>query len=281
MPDRPDYGVVTRDASALRWPEFDVGFYAVKEVTGRRTDPVEDGVNMVSCFGDTAAVEAAPDLAAVTEAGEPATRDQPYFDWATVCPSRPGYREELLDLVEACAERNPDVRLDDVGFPRGEYCRCATCRADFESSEHDDWREWRASVVTGFVAAAAERVPGRTYLTCYPDPFPGHLHERSGVDLEALAEHVDEFVVPVYDTAYSTTWWVEAIASGFADRLDAPLGVELYAVGVDPDALDHAAAVAGAYAGTVVFAYDAASARDAVRRLAPGGAGSPTGSPGD
>ncbi|MFB6178006.1 MAG: hypothetical protein ABEI99_12875, partial [Halobaculum sp.] len=30
--------------------------------------------------------------------------------------------EEMRETIEDCAAVNPDVRLDDVGFPRAEYC---------------------------------------------------------------------------------------------------------------------------------------------------------------
>ncbi|USZ68030.1 hypothetical protein NGM10_15015 [Halorussus salilacus] len=278
------YGVVTRNEEELAWPEFDRGFYEVKDVTGRAADPVESGVNMVSCFGDNAAVEANPELAPVSESGERATRDVKYFDWAYVCPTREDYREGVLEIVADCAEVNPDVRLDDVGFPRAEYCHCERCTERFEAwaeqrsaeessgqgtraSEHDDRFAWRAEVITEFVAEAADRIPGTTSLTLYPDPYPGHLYERAGLDLDALAEYVDEFVVPLYDMAYSTTYWLEVIASGFEDALDAPFSVELYAVDVDVDALIHAAEVADAYAEDVLFGYDASNARAALRRL--------------
>lgn len=260
------FGVVTRNAEELTWPEFDVGFYEVKDVTGRRTDPVGDAVNMVSCFGDNAAVDEDPSLAARNAAGEPATRARPYFDWSTVCPTREAYRRELFDLIERCVAVGADLRLDDVGFPRGEYCHCETCEAAFEASDHHDRLAWRVSVITDFVAEAADRVPGRTYLTCYPDPYPGHLRERSGIDLEALTEYVDEVVVPLYDTAYGTTYWLEALASGFADRLELPLAIELYAVEIDLGPLGKAADVAATYADTVLFAYDAENARELLRR---------------
>jgi len=261
------YGVVTRNAEELSWPEFDRGFYEVKDVTGRQAEAVPDGVNMVSCFGDNATAEARPDLVPVDEDGAPATRDRPYFDWAYVCPSAAEYRRGLLEIVSDCAAVNGDVRLDDVGFPRQGFCHCERCEAAFTESEYDDWTEWRASVITEFVADAADRVPGRTYLTLYPDPYPGHLLSRAGLDLAALAAHVDEFVVPLYDMAYETTYWLEVIASGFVDALDAPFSVELYAVDVDVDNLVHAAEVADAYATDVLFGYDASTARAAVRRL--------------
>lgn len=262
------HGVVTRNAEELTWPAFDLGFYEVKDVTGRRTEPVSDGVNMISCFGDSRTVEESPDLAARNADGQPATRDRRYFDWGTVCPTRSEYRADLLELVDECVSTAPDLRLDDVGFPRAEYCHCQVCQDTFAASGTEDWREWRADVVTEFVATAADRVPGRTYLTLYPDPYPGHLIERSGVDVESLAAHVDEFVVPLYDMAYSTTYWLEALATGFQDRLATPLSIELYAVEVEIDALVRAAEVAQTYARSVLFAYDAETGRAVIDRLA-------------
>lgn len=261
------FGVVTRNEEELEWPEFDRGFYEVKDVTGRASEPLSTGVNMISCFGDTAAGESDPSLVPVSDEGDLATRDRPYFDWGYVCPTREDYRAGLLEMVDDCAEVNSDVRLDDVGFPREEYCHCEQCNERFAASDDDDRRAWRANVITEFVADAAERVPGKTYLTLYPDPYPGHLYERAGIDLAALEEHVDEFVVPIYDMAYTTTYWLEILASGFADALDTPFSVELYAVDVDIDNLIHAAEVADAYGEDVLFGYDASNARAALRRM--------------
>ena len=261
------YGIVTRNAEELSWPEFEAGFYEVKDVTGRAADPVATGVNMVSCFGDSATAEDAPELVPVDDRGERATRDRRYFDWGYVCPSRDRYRDGLLEIVDTAAAVNEDVRLDDVGFPRAEYCHCEVCTERFAASEYDDRLAWRASVITDFVAEATTRIPGKTYLTLYPDPYPGHLYERAGLDLSALSEHVDEFVVPLYDMAYSTTYWLEILASGFQDALSIPFSVELYAVQVDVDNLIHAAEVADAYAKDVYFGYDAGHARAALRRM--------------
>jgi hypothetical protein len=261
------YGIVTRNEEELSWDAFDRGFYQIKDVTGRAAEPTADGVNMISCFGDNATAEANPDLVAVSEDGERATREQPYFDWDYVCPTRDGYRDALLETIEEAVETSPDVRLDDVGFPRAEYCHCEVCNERFETSGFDDRLAWRADEMTEFVAEAADLIPGRTYFTLYPDPYPGHLYRRNGLDLDALAEYVDEFVVTLYDTNYGTTYWLETIASGFADLLDAPFSVEVYAVDVDVDALVHAVEVAEAYADGVWFGYDAGTAQAAIRRM--------------
>ena len=263
------YGVVTRNAEEVEWSEFDVGFYEVKDVTGRAAQPLSNAVNMISCFGDNAAVDADPDLVAVDADGTPATREQPYFDWSHVCPTNEQYRAGLLEIVADCAAENGDVRLDDVGFPREGYCRCDRCERRFEESDHEDRLDWRASEITDFVADASERIPGRTYLTLYPDPYPGHLFGREGINVEALAGYVDEFVVPLYDTAYATTYWLETIAKGFESLLDpygTPFSIELYAVDVDLDALVGATEVVETYAEDVYFGYDASNAAAAIRR---------------
>ncbi|PSQ44999.1 hypothetical protein BRD17_02660 [Halobacteriales archaeon SW_7_68_16] len=262
------YGLITRNEPELTWPEFDRTFFEVTDVTGRSAEPSPDAVNAVSCFGDTAAGEASPELVPVSADGERATRERPYFDWGYVCPSREEYRAGLVETIADCAAVAPDVRLDDVGFPREGYCYCSVCDRRFAESEHDDRPTWRAATITEFVADAAAEVPGRTYFTLYPDPYPGHLYRRSGIDVDAIAEYVDEFVVPLYDTAYGTTYWIEAIASAFAERLPKPVSVELYAVDIDVDALLRAATVAEAYAESVIFGYDASTARAALRRRA-------------
>ena len=261
------YGVVTRNAPELEWSEFDRAFFEAKDVSGRAADPEAEAVNMVSCFADNAAARGDPALVPVDDEGNRATREQPYFDWSYVCPTHPDYREGLLETVADCAAVSPDVRLDDVGFPRQEYCRCDRCERLFAESEHDDRFDWRASVIERFVAEARERVPGRLYLTLYPDPYPGHVRERTGVDPQALDAYVDEYVVPIYDMAYSTTYWLEILAQGFVDELVTPFSIELYAVDVDPDALGKATEVAGAYAKDVLFGYDASNARATLRRF--------------
>jgi hypothetical protein len=264
------YGVVTRHEAEVDWPAFDVGCYEVKDVSGTASEPVPGATNTLSAFADNAAAREDPDLVPVSDAGDRATPDRRYFDWSFVCPSHGPYREGLLAMVDDCVDAAPDLRLDDVGFPRAEYCHCDRCDAAFAASDHDDRGDWRASVVTGFVRAVRDRVPGDLSLAVHPDPYPGSLRERSGVDVDALAPLLDRLVVPLYDTAYGTTYWLEALASGFERRLDghdARLAVELFAVDVDVDALVRATEVAGAFADDVFFGYDASNATAALRRM--------------
>jgi hypothetical protein len=295
------YGVVTRNAEEVEWSDFDRGFYEVKDVTGRAAAPLPNAVNMVSCFGDNAAADENPDLVPVDDEGRLATRDRTYFDWAYICPTNERYRDGLFEIIDDCAAENDDVRLDDVGFPRAEFCHCDRCERLFDEwtaergepggsgrrpgdGERDDWFDWRASVITDFVAEATEHVPGRTYLTLYPDPYPGHLYERAGLDIEALEPYVDEFVVPLYDVHYGTTYWLETIAKGFETRLaevDVDLSIELYAVNVDVDDLIHATEVASKYGKDVFFGYDASNAAAALRRMRADAEDGKTFSPGD
>ena len=261
------YGVVTRNVDELNWSEFDRGFYEIKDVTGRRAEPVETGTNMMSCFGDTARGELDSEMVPRTADGDRATREQPYFDWGYICPTRTAYREELLDIVDDAVAHNPDLRIDDIGFPRAEYCYCEACQAAFEQSSISDWGDWRSSVITSFVREVSDRVPGRLSATVYPNPFPGHLKQRAGVDLAAIEPHLDELVIPLYDLHYGTTYWLEILASGFEQRISISLSIELYAVNVDLDRLAKATEVAAEYADDVFFGYDAGTGRGVIRRL--------------
>jgi hypothetical protein len=266
------YGVVTRHEAELDWPAFDVGCYEVKDVAGNASEPSAGATNTLSAFADNAAAREDPDLVPLSADGERATPDRPYFDWSFVCPSHEAYRAGLLEMVEDCAAAAPDLRLDDVGFPRAEYCHCERCDAAFAASDREDRAEWRADVVTAFVGDVRDRVPGDLSLAVHPDPYPGHLYSRAGVDLERLLPALDRLVVPLYDTAYGTTYWLEALATGFRTRLDdaafdGRLAVELYAVDVDLDSLVRAAEVAETYADDVFFGYDASNATAALRRM--------------
>ena len=60
-----------------------------------------------------------------------------------------------------------------------------------------------------------------------PDPCFGK--ERYGEDFRSLAKYVDFFLVPIYDTHYSTTYWLETLALDFSKQLEKPLYIELYA----------------------------------------------------
>lgn len=261
------YGIVTRNEPELRWTGFDRAFYQFKEASGRASEPVSGATNVLSCFGDNAAVEGNPDLAQVSEEGVSATREAASFDRAHICPTHEAYRRGLLEMVEDAADASGDVRLDDVVFAGEEYCHCDRCRRQFEDSTYDDWFDWRGSVLTEFLRAARERIPGEMVVSLDPDPYPGRLYRQSGIDLDAIEGFVDEFVVPLYDPSYETTYWLEAIAGGFADRLDTPLSVELYAVDTDIDNLIAAMGAVDDRVESILLGYDASTAQAALRRM--------------
>jgi hypothetical protein len=260
------YGVVTRNVEEMEWSAFDRGFYEVKDVTGKAAQPVAEAVNVLSCFADNAAVSEEGSLVAVDSEGRSASEDRSSFDWTYVCPTNSDYREGLLEIVADCVEEHDDVRLDNVEYPGAGFCHCDRCDQRFAESNIEDREAWRASVITEFVAEVAALVPGRLFLSLRPDPYPGHLYERSGVDLAALDDYVDEFVVPLYDPSYATTYWLETIASGFGDELDTSLGVELYAVDQEIDDLIDATAAVEPDADHVYFGYDSSTAAAAIRR---------------
>lgn len=231
------YGIVTDDAALAPADVADVTFYVADHPHGDREEPLAEAVNSVACWGDTRLVEAEPDRAAMNEDGTRATTDLPDLHWGTVCPTDPAYREAMLDRIEEVGAVG-DVRLTTVGFPDPSFCHCDRCESLFEASEHDDREPWRAEVVTTFVAEAAERAVGDLWVTLPPDPYPGNLRERRGIEPAALADHVDGFYVPLCSQRYETTYWVETLARGFETELEAhdvPLALHLSASDVDVD----------------------------------------------
>lgn len=266
------YGILTDDADLAREGVGDVAYYLADRVSGRRDAPLPGAVNSVACWGDTATVREAPERAAVAADGTRATPDAEGHYWGTVCPTDPDYRGALLERAEAVGAVG-DVRLTTLGFPGDAYCRCDRCEALFAASDHDGRVAWRTDAMTGFVADAADRVPGDLVATLYPDPYPGNLRERAGLDPRALAPHVDGFLVPLCGSGYPTTYWVESLARGFAretEDLDASLTVQLSAGGMDPDRLVGLGRRVCPHADATVFGTrpsDADAVREAVRRL--------------
>jgi len=126
------------------------------------------------------------------------------------------------------------IHLDCIGFPRSQYCTCQRCVDGCEESGLG-WVEWRSKVVTEFVGEASKLVKenGKSLsVTLLPDPCFGK--ERYGEDFRSLAKFVDFFLVPLYDLAYSTTYWIETLAYDFCKQLEKPLYIELYATNPGP-----------------------------------------------
>ena len=261
------FGIVTRNAEELAWEEFDTTYFEVKGVNGRLTNPVSGSISVIACFGDTARSVAEPDLTPQSKDGDRAIRDNAAFDWGYICPSAESYREDLLEFIAEVVTITPDIRLDEIGFPGDEYCHCERCVRAFEQADERDWNTWRCTQITDFITDIRDIVPGTLSVSLYPDPFPGHLSAQYGVDIEALESVVDEFVIPLYDETYATTYWITILTEGFASRLETPFAVELFASEIDIDALVAVVASIRPMVTSVIFGYDGARARATVRRI--------------
>ncbi|SDR35197.1 hypothetical protein [Natronobacterium texcoconense] len=247
------YAVLTDDPDLARAGIGDRTYYFVEYVDGTTNEPLEGTVASVACWGDTAAVEADPERAAVSADGTRATPDSEGHHWGTVCPTDPDYRADLLERLE---DLEGDVRLTTLGFPGESFCHCDRCDRQFAESEHDDRTAWRSAVVTEFVADAAMRVDGELTATLYPDPYPGHLEERAGLDVQALAEHVDGFLVPLCSPGYETTYWLESLARGFTtelEGLEVDLSIQLSAAEIEPERLAEITRKLEEYADEIVY----------------------------
>ncbi|NGM68147.1 hypothetical protein G6M89_03820 [Natronolimnobius sp. AArcel1] len=268
------YGVLTDDRELAYADVGDQPHFFVEAVDGTRREPLEGAVNAVACWGDTEAIRADPALAAVAADGTRATPAARGQHWGTVCPSADDYREALLERIERVGSVG-DVRLTTVGFPGASFCHCERCTRAFAESSFDDRETWRTDLITDFVASAADRVAGDLLVTLYPDPYPGHLRERTGIEPAALEPHVDGFVVPLCGVGYGTTYWVESLAHGFASELEAiavPLTIQLSAADVDAERLaeltrqlESKADADGVVYGT--HPDDADTVRETIRRL--------------
>lgn len=265
------FGVLTDDRALARTGVGQVTHYLVDDVSGDRRPPMEGVYNAVACWGDSATVRDDPDRAAIDADGNRASSATDGHHWATVCPTDPLYRDEMLDRLEAVG-RVGDVRLSTIGFPGDGFCRCARCNRRFEESRFEERETWRVDVITDFVSDASDRIDGDLIVTLYPDPYPGNLRERTGVDPHELAPHVDGFLVPLCGIGYETVYWVETLARGFARTLepyDASLAVQLSTGGIDPNRLVDLARQVEPHADDVVFGThgtDVDTVREVIRR---------------
>ena len=98
-----------------------------------------------------------------------------------------------------------------------------------------DWVEWKSKIITDFVSKASKIVKEnkKTFsVNLFPDPYFGK--ERYGEDLHSIEKHVDFFIVPIYDMAYSTTYWLKTLVYAFRKQIKKPLYIELYAANPGP-----------------------------------------------
>jgi len=246
------FGVVSRFPDHL--PYFYPNYYEVKDVAGVWHPPIPGTIPMVSIFGDNRVAAEHPDWVQVGPDGLRGTREARYFDWDTLCPGRDEVWSLAWDWIERALQgsRSPVLRLDDVSFAREGFCQCPVCR---RRQGTEDGTRYRVHRIAEFVRQARERADA-IHFTLYPDPFPGHLPRRFGVDPAVLNPWVDVYVVPIYDLHYATTYWLEILAGAFREILEKPFYIELYGLGVEQASLLRAAEVAQFYADGVIIAYD-------------------------
>lgn len=215
---------------------FDLTAYYIKGCTGKINKPADGMYNIISCFGDNRTARKRPEWVAVSQAGKAVRTNKSHrFLWDIICPSVKEYKLQILDLInEALKAEVTGIHLESIGFPRAEYCTCDRCVKEHKES-NVEWVEWRAKTVTDFIAKASKLVKenGKGFsVTLLPDPCFGK--QRYGEDFVSMAKHVDFFLVPIYDLAYSTTYWLENLAYDFSKQLEKPLYIELYATPPGP-----------------------------------------------
>ena len=219
-------GVVVGEPTRVE--NFNMSFYRVKRVSGRVFKPVAYMYNTISCFGDNKTSRERPEWVAVSKYGKAVRANKRHrFLWDWICPTTKEYSTFLLDLIDETSKADiAGVHLDCIGFPRQEYCICQRCVKSCKESKLE-WVEWRSKIINEFVEHASRLIRGSLSVTLPPDPC--FAKERFGLDFRSLAKHVDFFVVPLYDVAYLTTYWVETLAYDFYRQLEKPLYIELYA----------------------------------------------------
>jgi hypothetical protein len=249
------FGVVTNHSQVAS--ELDLVFWETKDVGGMWHQPPSNSIPMVCCFADGEMARTHPELLQRGADGQLATRNNKFFNYEWLCPSHSIVQEKAFIWVTSALSnsKSGNLRLDNVCYAREDYCDCEICNME-SSSRGISMINHREKVITDFIFACRKLVAGELFLTVYPDPYPGHLLERFGVQIQQLKQLVDVFVVPIFDTSYGTTYWLETIAKGFQDLFNGhPWYIELYGDGIAPARLLKAAQVANAYANGVLIAY--------------------------
>ncbi|HMK95627.1 MAG TPA: hypothetical protein VK536_09555 [Candidatus Limnocylindrales bacterium] len=207
---------------------YDLHVYYSKWADGQVFPAAKGMQNDVTVFCDAKAIRENPSIVAVSNTG-PALRKNRRSNLAFdfVCPTQPLYRAKVLDYIESLGSENiVGVTLNLYHFADQEYCVCPRCVELWKQSSLN-WTEWRAQTVTGFLQEAKARVKGIFAIEIYPDPVLAK--ERYGLDLNAIADLVDYFHVPLSSRDYLTNYWVDMLARDFAASLKKPVVLELSA----------------------------------------------------
>jgi len=207
---------------------YDVHVYYCKWADGQANPAAERMQNDVTVFVDAKAIREDPQVVQTSPHGSALRRNRRYnlpFDY--VCPTHPGYREKVYDYLDSLAKQDIEgITLNLYHFADQEFCTCPRCTEQREKSGLG-WTEWRAKVVTDFLAEAKTHTKGTFAVEMFPDPVLAK--ERFGIDFPAIAELVDYFHVPLSSRDYFTNYWVDLIVRDFVATLKKPVVVELSA----------------------------------------------------
>jgi hypothetical protein len=118
------------------------------------------------------------------------------------------------------------VTLNLYHFPEEEFCVCPRCVELWRKSGLV-WTEWRAGIVTEFIAEAKKIAKGEFAVEMFPDPVLAK--DRFGLDFEQIADLVDYFHLPLSARDYGTMYWVDTLARDFIKLLKKPVALELSA----------------------------------------------------
>lgn len=207
---------------------YDLHVFYSKAADGQAFPAARGMQNDVTVFCDAKSIRADPSLVAMSNTG-PALRKNRRSNLAFdfVCPTHPAYRANVLDYIESLGQESiTGVTLNLYHFPDQEYCVCPRCVELWKQSGLN-WTQWRAQTVTAFLREAKTRVEGTFAVEIYPDPVLAK--ERYGLDLDAIADMVDYFHVPLSSRDYLTNYWTIMLARDFAASLKKPVVVELSA----------------------------------------------------
>jgi hypothetical protein len=184
----------------------------------------------IAVFGDNNMAAKRPDWVSTSSFG-PALRTNKRYNlrWDIVCITNPEAREYNLKIIEESAKQTPGISISSQHFADQGFCTCPRC-IEQQRKSGLKWVEWRAKVVTDFLAEVKEKVQGKPlFVNCLPDPLMAK--ERFGYDFEAMAQYADYFVIPMFSKAYPSPWYWETIARGFKSQLKKPVFVNFYVRG--------------------------------------------------
>ena len=243
---------------------FDIYFNYLKEVTGEINNPVENSHNIISCFADNETANQNPELVSFSGKNRAVRSEDKtlYCDW--ICRSHTAYRTKLFNLIEKTDKYNiAGIHLDSVSMPGVDYCVCNKCITKMKNSGLS-FNKFRTNETTNIVKQISEITQKQLSLTLYPDPF---YQERYGLDIDALSQFVDFFLIPLYDISYQSLYWIDILAHAFAKRIKKDFYIMLYAPDVDLENLKKAASLISKYTNNIIISYDNAKAYEIYKML--------------